>query len=107
MPTPKETVTRIPRVWFYCRSLTYPRLMDRYFSHLKLKKRLNYTWHLCITHSDADNADTAFSIEPDLTYVVRPSLGLLQRDCTHGLFLGLSTAPVETLTVRGFIQLGA
>lgn len=54
-------VIRIPRVWFYCRSLTYPRLMDRYFSHLKLKKRLNYPWHLCVTHSDADNADAAFS----------------------------------------------
>ena len=74
------TVTRIPRVWFYCRSLTYPRLMDRYFSHLKLKRRLNYPWHLCVTHSDTDNADTAFSIEPDLTYVERPTLALLQRD---------------------------
>lgn len=73
-------VIRIPRVWFYCRSLTYPRLMDRYFSHLKLKKRLNYPWHLCVTHSDADNADAAFSIEPDLTYVERPTLDLLQKD---------------------------
>ncbi len=93
-------VTRIPRVWFYCRSLVYPKLIDRYLTYLKFKRRLNYPWHLCITHFEDEGADTAFSMEPDLSYVDQPELNLLQRDIgpiANGLSAYLKTEARKNL----------
>jgi hypothetical protein len=57
-------LSRIPRVWFYVQDLSYPRLIQSHLTQLAAKKRLNNIWHVCLTHSDSDNIDTAFSLEP-------------------------------------------
>ncbi len=59
-----ENLSRLPRVWFYARDLTYPRLIQSHLTQLAVKKQLHNSWHICLTHSDADNIDTAFSLEP-------------------------------------------
>ena len=71
---------KIPQVWFYTRSMLYPRLISEYLEDLLFKKLLTYPWHICITYSSAAEVDTAFSIEPRLTLVKDPQLELLQKD---------------------------
>jgi hypothetical protein len=74
------TVSRIPRVWFYVRDLSYPRLIQDYLMALAGKKKLNYSWYVCVTHSDGNNIDTAFSLEPNVTMNEDLDLNRLRSD---------------------------
>jgi len=74
------TISRIPRVWFYARDLAYPRLIQDHVAGLSTKKNLNYKWHVCITYSDGDNIDTAFSLEPNIVMNGELDLDLLRQD---------------------------
>jgi hypothetical protein len=76
----RGVVTRIPRVWFYARSLVYPRLVDDHLHGLRIAETLAYPWRVCLTYSEDDNVDTAFSIEPDLSFKERPKLAPLRSD---------------------------
>ena len=71
---------KIPQVWFYTRSMLYPRLISEYLEDLLFKKLLAYPWHICITYSSTVNVDTAFSIEPQLNLVKEVQLERLQKD---------------------------
>jgi hypothetical protein len=74
------TISRIPRVWFYARDLSYPRLIQDHLINLAGKKKLNYQWHVCLTYSDDDNIDTAFSLEPNVAMNADLELNLLRKD---------------------------
>ena len=71
---------RLPRVWFYCRSLVYPRLLSELLADLQRAKALKARWQVRLTFSALDNADTAFSIEPQLDPLAAPALRVLQAD---------------------------
>lgn len=73
-------ISRIPRVWFYARDLSYPRLIQDHVAGLAAAKKLTYQWHVCVTHSDLDNIDTAFSLEPNVVMSEALDLSLLHSD---------------------------
>ncbi|MFQ5773971.1 MAG: hypothetical protein ACE5GS_05605 [Kiloniellaceae bacterium] len=70
---------KVPRVWFYCRSVVHVRVLAESIQELHLHKKLNAPWHIVITFSEHDNADTTFSLEPRLEGR-RPNLTALQTD---------------------------
>ena len=73
------TLWKIPRVWFYCRSVVHLRLLADSVKRLFLARKLTTPWHVVITFSDGDNAETTFSLEPSLDRN-RPDLTTIQRD---------------------------
>ncbi len=70
---------KIPRVWFYCKSVAHLRVLADALKALHLAKKLSVPWRVTLTFSDDDNADTTFSLEPNLNHE-HPSLAALQRD---------------------------
>ncbi len=75
---------KIPRVWFYCRSVVHLRVLADALKELHLDRRLSVQWRVVLTFSDGDNADTTFSLEPDALApsrrAPRSPLAALQRD---------------------------
>lgn len=70
---------RVPQVWFYTRSLVYPRLIGDWLARLYFKKRIRNPWHICVSYSES-SLDTGFSIEPDMKQIERVCLGELHED---------------------------
>ena len=56
---------KIPRVWFYADSVVHIRALSRGVDRLFNARRLSARWQIVLTHSDADNPDTTFSLEPE------------------------------------------
>jgi hypothetical protein len=84
-------VNRLPQVWFYSRSLIYPRIITDLLSKLLAKRVIKNTWHVCVTFSGM-SLETAFSIEPDMKVISDPNLKELQADAqaiSESLVLGL------------------
>ncbi len=75
---------KIPRVWFYCRSVVHLRVLADALEELHLDRRLSVPWRVVLTFSDGDNADTTFSPAPGSLApgpaASRPLLPALQRD---------------------------
>jgi hypothetical protein len=76
---PDGKLWKIPRVWFYCDSVAQLRVLADAVMELHLAETLSVPWRVVLTFSDEDNADTTFSLEPDLG-PERPLLHALQRD---------------------------
>ena len=70
---------KIPRVWFYCKSVVHLRVLTDAVEALYLAEKLSVPWRVVLTFSDDDNADTTFSLEPNLDHD-HPLLPALQRD---------------------------
>lgn len=77
---PSGRAMRLPAVWFYARSVLYPRLITEYAAKLHVQKQTRYPWHVTVTHSDTTNLDTAFSLEPNIRLEAEPSLAALHSD---------------------------
>ena len=73
------SIFRIPQVWFYTRSLVYPRLIGDLLTQLQFEKKIVNPWHVCVSFS-GDSLDTGFSIEPDMKVISNPSLPQFQAD---------------------------
>lgn len=56
---------KIPRVWFYADSVVHVRGLANAINRLFNAGRLSSPWRVVLTHSDEDNPDTTFSLEPD------------------------------------------
>ncbi len=69
---------KIPRIWFYSDSVVHIRALADAIDRLFNTRRLLARWHVVLTHSDADNPDTTFSLEPDPA--AENPLGRLQGD---------------------------
>ena len=69
---------KLPRVWFYADSVVHIRGLSDALNRLFHAGQLSVRWHLVLTHSDPDNPDTTFSLEPETA--VETSLGALQGD---------------------------
>ena len=77
---PAGLVNRLPRVWFYARSVLYPRLITEYAAKLHVQKLTCHPWHVTVIHSDPTNLDTAFSLEPNISLEAEPTLASLRAD---------------------------
>jgi len=77
---PAGLVNRLPRVWFYARSVLYPRLITEYAAKLHVQKLTCHPWHVTVTHSDPTNLDTAFSLDPNISLEAEPTLASLRAD---------------------------
>ena len=71
-------VRNIPRVWFYADSVVHIRGLAEAINGLRNAGRLAARWQIVLTHSDADNPDTTFSLEPEPA--TEDSLHSLQND---------------------------
>jgi hypothetical protein len=76
---PDGSLQRVPQVWFYARSLVYPKLIGDWLTSLHFKKRIAQPWHVCVSYS-ASSLDTGFSIEPDMKTMSRVVLDELHDD---------------------------
>lgn len=56
---------KIPRVWFYADSVVHVRALAEALNKL-VAGRLSARWQVVLTHSDAVNPDTTFSLQPEL-----------------------------------------
>ena len=74
-------IFRLPQVWFYSRSLIYPRLISDWLALLRGAHRLENPWHIAVSYSES-GLDTGFSIEPDVKLIPTVDLASLQRDLT-------------------------
>jgi hypothetical protein len=54
---------KYPAVWFYSRSLMYPRLISEYLDDMLFKKKIAHPWRIRVL-SWAQGLDTRFCIEP-------------------------------------------
>ncbi len=70
---------KVPRVWFYGRSVVHLRVLADALEERHLDRRLSMPWCVVLTFSDGDNADTTFSLEPGLE-ASPPPHAALQRD---------------------------
>jgi len=65
---PTGELWKVPRVWFYSDSVIHVRALANavaeMFNSKDPQKKLSARWHVVLTHSDADNPDTTFSLEP-------------------------------------------
>lgn len=77
---PDGTLWKLPQVWFYSRSVVHIRVLADGLKELDLAKKLNTAWQVVITHSDNDNADTTFALQPSLDRDAPADLAGLQRD---------------------------
>jgi hypothetical protein len=62
---PAGRLWKIPRVWFYADSVVHIRGLANAVNRLFNTGRLSAGWRIVLTHSDADNPDTTFSLEPE------------------------------------------
>jgi hypothetical protein len=69
---------KIPRVWFYADSVVHLRALANAVNRLSNAGRLSTSWRIVLTHSDEDNPDTTFSLEPEPS--ADSSLDALQSD---------------------------
>lgn len=70
---------KIPRVWFYCESVNLLRALKESIDIIGDSKRLKAPWRIVMTHSDLDNPDTTFSLEPAVS-LTDFNLAALQAD---------------------------
>jgi hypothetical protein len=68
----------IPRVWFYADSVVHIRGLANAVGSLFNAGLLSVRWRIVVTHSDTDNPDTTFSLEPEPS--TDSSLARLQGD---------------------------
>ncbi len=57
---------KLPRVWFYARSVVHVRLLAAGMVELHLAGKLSARWEIVLVVADRDNADTSFSLQPNL-----------------------------------------
>lgn len=72
-------IQKYPRVWFYSRSVLYPRLVAEHVDSLLFKKSIAHAWCVRVL-SWANSLDTRFCIEPSLSPNEKASLPALQKE---------------------------
>lgn len=88
---------RVPQVWFYSRSLLYPKLIGDYVHRLQTKQAIQNPWQISLAYSD-HCLETAFCIEPKGGITKKPDLESMQADVriiSDGLVSGLKTLAKE------------
>jgi len=100
------SIRRIPQVWFYSRSLIYPRIFSELLDGLYSKKRIVNPWHICLAYSKND-IDTSFSMEPNVKNITNPSLKSMQQDAkniSEDLIHGIREIAIKYLEKYNYIK---
>ena len=71
---------KVPRIWFYCDSVVYVRLLSDGLRELEIEERLEVSWLVRVTFSDNDNPLTSFAMEPETGNVSYTPLASFQKD---------------------------
>ncbi len=66
-----DKLWKLPQVWFTCESAVHLRLLADMLQTMEFRQQVRVPWAVMITHSDAGN--------PETTYTLRPHQGV--RDC--------------------------
>jgi hypothetical protein len=74
------SLRKSPRLWFYCKSMIYLRLLVDGLNNLRQTAKLNFQWEVVVTFSDPDNPETTFSLQPILSQNCTTSLSALHGD---------------------------
>ncbi len=61
---PDGSLWKSPQVWFYAHSVVHLRVLANGIKELHLSEKLSVPWQIRVTFSDADNAETTFSLQP-------------------------------------------
>ena len=94
---PNGELFRVPQVWFYSRSIVYPKIIGDYVFHLKYTGTIKYPWHICLAYAE-NSLETGFSIEPNIKAIENPNLQIMQEDVTiiaNNLVAGLKEIALE------------
>lgn len=70
---------KLPRVWFYCKSVVHLRILADAVKEMHSQKRLTVPWRVGVTFAGGDNPNTAFCLEPDPNGSI-VTLASLQKD---------------------------
>lgn len=92
-----EQAVKVPQVWFYARSLIYPKLIAEYLARLNATSAIDNRWQICVTFVEC-NLDVGFSIKPDLAFNENPCLASMQEDAQ--IIAGSLLAGVRTLATE-------
>lgn len=90
---------RVPQVWFYSRSLLYPKVIGDYVHRLQTRKAIQNPWHICLAYAES-SLETGFSIEPKTGVIKKPDLETMQaevRIISNGLVSGLKSLAKECI----------
>lgn len=88
---------RVPQVWFYSRSLLYPKLIGDRIHRLQAGKAIQNPWHICLAYAQ-NTLDTGVCIEPNAGAIKSPDLESMQSDAhviSEGLDRGLKELAKE------------
>jgi len=55
---------KTPRVWFTCESTLHLRVLADMMKNLNLRKLLSAMWEVKVSHSDDDNPQSTFALQP-------------------------------------------
>jgi len=75
----KGQIYRLPQVWFYSRSIIYPKIVGDLVLKLQTQGVIKHRWHVCLAHAE-NSLETGFCLEPDTAMIQNPSLPELQAD---------------------------
>ena len=95
-----DEIFRVPQVWFYSRSLIYPKLVLELLSLLKTERRLNMRWQIKMAHVD-DDFEAGFNLLPDTDIKTADSLRLMQADAAT---LAEELIPGMKRVARSYLQ---
>ena len=76
---PAGALHKLPKVWFFARSVMYPDLIAEYLADLDIARKLASPWQVRVVRWD-DALATAYSIEPRIDRHDVPPLGRLRAD---------------------------
>lgn len=76
----KGELWRLPQVWFYSRSVFYPRIIAEYLLDLQIRKEISHNWQVNIISPTPHSMDVTFSLVPHIPVGSTTSLGSLQQD---------------------------
>ena len=94
---------KLPRVWFYARSMAYPNLIAEMLSEPRIAGRLSLPWHVCLVGWN-DGLDVTFSVEPKVNPTDQPRLDSLRRD-VRAIAVGLQ-ADLKVMSRHRVSQIG-
>jgi hypothetical protein len=94
-PDRSGALWKLPQVWFYCDSTLHLRLLAELLKMLETRKAVTASWSVAVTHSDRDNTETTFALQPYLQGRGDVSLTMLRSDVkaiAAALAEGIATA---------------
>lgn len=98
---PDGSLWKLPQVRFTCESVVHLRLLASGVAALKQAGKLRAAWQVVVAHSDPDNPQTTFSLEPEPGSLQGLALSELQGDAVE---IARSLQGVMSAEARALLQ---